>query len=422
MTYRGFFRAGLGFIIATITALSANADYKLGVSDRLKIKVYEWPDLAGEYSVNADGVVSLPIIGDVSALGISVTDFAREISLRLQQRAAGSERPSTSAEVVYFRPFFVVGDVQKPGDYPYRPGLTVLQALGIAGGFYRPIEPGMLRLDRDIAVAQGEVELGTLKSIRLLARSARLSATLAEAGEITFPVEFSNARRNPDLSIILENERATFAVERKLVQQEAQSLDDLRSLYQKEIASLLSQSDAHKKEMEIVQRQLESMRQLSAKGLALAPTVFSLERIVAQIGNEQLSVNTAIVRARQNITLAENKAREQIIERSRIATKDLLQTNDELGEVRARISTARDLLDEAQIKAPNEARSRLTENGKRMSFSIVRREGDLTREFPADEMTTVEPGDVIKVPAPNRRDTANDANLNFARDTQVKSK
>jgi exopolysaccharide production protein ExoF len=148
--------AGRTFIVLGITLAFAaspcfGGEYRLGVSDRLKIKVQEWPDLTGEYAVTSDGSISLPLVGGIDAAGHSIKELAREISDRLQQRTGGTERPFAAVEIVQFRPYSIVGDVQKPGEYPFRPGLTVLQAIGAAGGYYRPdLGSQILRLDRDI--------------------------------------------------------------------------------------------------------------------------------------------------------------------------------------------------------------------------------------------------------------------------------
>jgi polysaccharide biosynthesis/export protein ExoF len=128
------------------------------------------------------------------------------------------------------------------------------------------------------------------------------------------------------------------------------------------------------------------------------PTLFTLERSLAQIANAQMSAETEITRAEENITLAEQRVRERAIDRSRTNTRDLQQTKDEIAEVRARIVTASDLLNEAQISAPAEARERLAESGQRTSFTLVRKDGEIRREIAADETTLVEPGDIIKVP------------------------
>jgi protein involved in polysaccharide export with SLBB domain len=389
-------------------------DYRLGTTDKLRIKVQEWPDLAGEYAVNAEGSVSLPLIGDINASGLQVKELAQEISDRLQQRAGGTERPYAAVEIIQFRPFSIVGDVQRPGDYPYRPGLTVLQAIGIAGGYYRS-DLGLLRLDRDIAVAKGEIRTLLLKQNRLIAREARLTAALAGREDIPLPPEFADQKGNPAISAIMESERAALTVEHNKVRSETAALEDIKALYQQEIGSLRGQIEALKQEKGTIQHQLDELRSLSAKGLALAPTLFTLERTLAQIVSQQMSADTEIVRAEENITLAEQRLREHAIERSGANTRDLQQTKDEIAEVQARIRTAGDLLTEAQISVPAEARERLAESGRRPSITLVRKEGEITREIAADESTLVAPNDIIKVPMIRHMPFAASSRMNVSR-------
>jgi polysaccharide biosynthesis/export protein ExoF len=387
----------LAIALTVAVAPAFGDDYRLGISDRLKIKVQEWPDLNGEYAVTPDGSVSLPLIGNVDAAGLRMKDLAQDISDRLQRRAEGAERPLAAIEIIQFRPFSIVGDVQHPGEYPYRPGLTVLQAIGIAGGYYR-FDLGLLRLDRDTALAKGDIRTLLLKQNRLVARASRLTAALAGREDVPLPPEFVNQKDNPAISAIVESERAALALESDTVRSETSALENIRSLYQREIGSLRGQIAALTQEKNATQQQLNDLRSLSAKGLALMPTLFTLERSLAQIANAQMSAETEITRAEENITLAEQRVRERAIDRSRTNTRDLQQTKDEIAEVRARIVTASDLLNEAQISAPAEARERLAESGQRTSFTLVRKDGEIRREIAADETTLVEPGDIIKVP------------------------
>jgi exopolysaccharide production protein ExoF len=124
----------LAIVVAVTPATVLAGDYRLGISDKLKIKVQEWPDLAGEYTVTPEGAVSLPLIGNINVVGLNLNDLAQEISNRLQQRSAEAERAWAAVEIVQYRPFAILGDVQKPGQYPYRPGLTVIEAISVAGG------------------------------------------------------------------------------------------------------------------------------------------------------------------------------------------------------------------------------------------------------------------------------------------------
>jgi exopolysaccharide production protein ExoF len=405
----------VGIALALAVPPAYGAGYKLGVSDRLKIKVQEWPDLGGEYAVTADGSVSLPLIGNINAAGLQVKELAQEISDRLQRRAGGAERPIAAVEIIQFRPFSIIGDVQRPGEYPYRPGLTVLQAIGVAGGYYRPTDPGLLRLERDIVMARGDIRTLSLKQSRLLARVARLTAALASQEDISFPPELVNQKDNSAISAILEGERAALALENHTARSEASALEEIKSLYQREIETLRGQVGALKQQHETVQLQLKDIRALSAKGLAIAPTMLTLERTLAQIVNEQMAAETAIVRAYESITLAEQRVREQALERSRTRTRDLQQAKDEIVEGRSRIATAGDLLNEAQFSAPAEARERLMEKGQRPSFTLLRKEGDILREITADETALVEPNDVIKVPLIGLKPIAGSSYVNASR-------
>jgi exopolysaccharide production protein ExoF len=404
----------LGFALALAAPLALGDEYRLGISDRLKIKVQEWPDLTGEYAVTPDGAVSMPLIGDINAAGLHVKELAQEISDRLRRRSGGAERPFAAVEVIQFRPFSIVGDVQRPGEYPYRPGLTVIQAISLAGGYYRPDIPA-LRLDRDIALAKGDIRTLSLKRNRLIMRVARLTASLAGQEEVPIPPELVNQQDDPAISAIVESERAALALENDAARSEASALEGVKSLYQREISSLRGQIDALTQEKGTIQHQLNDLRSLSARGLALAPTLFTLERTQAQIVNQQMSAETEIVRAEENVTLAEQRVRDHALERSRTNARDLQQAKDDTAEIRARVRTAEDLVREAQFTAPAEARERQAVNGQRPSFTVVRKDGETTREITADETTLIEPNDIIKVPTIGLKSVAASGYTNLSR-------
>lgn len=114
-------------------AASASPGYVLGSGDRVRITVYGEDRLSGEYAVTSTGDISFPLIGSVKASGHTVADVQAEIRGRL---ASGYLKdPRVSAEVLTFRPFYVLGEVSRPGQLPYADGLTIRQALAAAGGF-----------------------------------------------------------------------------------------------------------------------------------------------------------------------------------------------------------------------------------------------------------------------------------------------
>lgn len=116
------------------SALPAGAEvYRLGLGDKLRVTVFGEQSLSGEYQVSGAGVLSMPLIGDVKAVGLT----ARELEAALTERFSGGylRDPKVAVEVYDFRPFFVLGEVAKPGRYPTTEGLTVLGAVATAGGY-----------------------------------------------------------------------------------------------------------------------------------------------------------------------------------------------------------------------------------------------------------------------------------------------
>src|SRR5215213_6272408 len=144
---KGLISGALGFALIAGAPGASASEYKIGAQDRLRIKVYEWPALTDEVVVSSEGFISLPIAGSIKAAGNSTSELAAAVANALQQRAGLPELPFASVEVSQFRPFYILGEVQRPGEYAYRPDMTVLMALSISGGVYRA--PDNLRIERD---------------------------------------------------------------------------------------------------------------------------------------------------------------------------------------------------------------------------------------------------------------------------------
>jgi polysaccharide export outer membrane protein len=108
--------------------------YHLGAGDQLRIITFGQEQLSGKFQVNDAGSIALPLIGTIPAAGLTTGDLEQSIAKALAGKKILLE-PSVSVEVVEYRPIFVLGEVTKPGQYPYQPGMTVLTAVAVAGGF-----------------------------------------------------------------------------------------------------------------------------------------------------------------------------------------------------------------------------------------------------------------------------------------------
>lgn len=117
----------------------SDGPYILGPGDRLRLKVYNDVDMTGEYEVNSAGFVSLPLVGEVRASGATTSQLERTIAGRMRGKI--SQDPKVNIEIVAYAPFYIYGEVKKAGEYPFRPGLTVADAVAMASGLtYRANE------------------------------------------------------------------------------------------------------------------------------------------------------------------------------------------------------------------------------------------------------------------------------------------
>jgi polysaccharide biosynthesis/export protein len=107
--------------------------YRLDAGDRLRVVVYGQEGLTNTYAIDAGGAITLPLIGSVAARGRTPAGLAAEISAKL--RNGYIREPSVAVEIESYRPFFILGEVQAPGQYPYVPNMSVESAVAIAGGF-----------------------------------------------------------------------------------------------------------------------------------------------------------------------------------------------------------------------------------------------------------------------------------------------
>jgi polysaccharide export outer membrane protein len=125
--------------------------YRLGPEDQVRVTVFNDPRLTGEFRVTDAGTLALPLVGSIPAAGRTTTEVERAIEREMAQRNLFRD-PSVAVQVVTYRPVFVLGQVERGGQFPYQPGMTALSAVAVAGGFnYRALRDyvGVTRIGED---------------------------------------------------------------------------------------------------------------------------------------------------------------------------------------------------------------------------------------------------------------------------------
>ena len=135
--------------------------YRVGAGDKLTIRVAGEADLTGDYLVDGSGNISMPYVQSVTVAGMTSVQIERLVARRL--RGGYLRDPQVSAQVTEFRPFYIMGEVDNAGSFAYRPGMTVQNAIAIAGGFSGSANRGVVQITRKNAkgTATYEVPLTT---------------------------------------------------------------------------------------------------------------------------------------------------------------------------------------------------------------------------------------------------------------------
>ena len=150
-------------------------EYRLAAGDRVKITVFGHEDLSGEFDVDAAGQISMPLIDEIPAAGQTPRGLEDAIVQELQPDYL--KNPNVSVEVLSYRPVYILGEVSTPGSYPFVNGMTVVNAVAVAGGFTYRARKGRIKIVRDNS--EGSVEI-----------PARLDTPLLPGDVIDVPERF----------------------------------------------------------------------------------------------------------------------------------------------------------------------------------------------------------------------------------------
>lgn len=134
-------------------------EYHLGAGDKVRIIVFGEDSLTGEFFVSSGGKIAFPLIGDIDARGLTIPELQKAVAAKLADGYL--KQPQVSAEVLNYRPFYILGEVMKPGEYPYTSGLTVLNAVATAEGFTYRADTRKVYIKRAAGLGESEQPLTT---------------------------------------------------------------------------------------------------------------------------------------------------------------------------------------------------------------------------------------------------------------------
>jgi polysaccharide biosynthesis/export protein ExoF len=403
-----FLAAAFVTIIAASAAAaqSSGSGYRLDAGDTIRVRVFDWRQALGEvhewsglkdtYRIGPDGNLSLPLIGTTPAAGQTAEAIAEMIADRLQTTLGLATRPQASIEVLEFRPFYILGGVNRPGGYPYRPGLTVLQAVSIAGGLSRVSDLSFLEFQRQALTTAGDLRVLRRQYDRLAAGRARLQAQLNESDNIAFPAELLRLQGDPAISRLLQEEQVTFNSRRDALRSQIDAQNHLKQLLNDEISSLGSKLQTMDQELTLLKKEKTRIASLVTQGLAVTPREFEMRQTEFHAESRRLDIGTAILRARQDVERADQAIAERRDKNRSELLSELAQAEAKLAETVERIKAASAIANRDAIAEP-ELGAIVGEGAGAPVYSIRRRDGAGVQTVAATDTTDVEPGDTIEV-------------------------
>ena len=149
---------------ADAPAAAGMNSYRLGSGDEIKVTVYGETDLSGPFTVDGDGQITMSLIGQVEVGKLTFTEASEKLQTKLKD--GWLRDPKVTVELVKGRPYYILGEVNKPGEYPFSSGLTVMNAIASAGDFTYRADKGRILIKSVDSPNEREVELTPTTQVR----------------------------------------------------------------------------------------------------------------------------------------------------------------------------------------------------------------------------------------------------------------
>jgi polysaccharide export outer membrane protein len=397
--------------VVFIPASHVRADeYRVGVGDVLELSSASIPEFKYRGTVVDDGNVSLPLVGTISARGKSVSDILAIVQTRLpakvlrRRSADGNEQTvvidgdEVSLAVAEYSPVYLKGDVSNPGSYPYRPGLTLRQAIALAGGY----DTLRIRMENPYLVAvdlRSQRETLANEYARQQARLARVQAELGLSVKETTAAESS--RTAADIKKLeveqLEMHNADFEKERQHLTEAVRSLDENLKILERQM-----QTEEERAKIDL--EDLVRVESLVAKGMAPVTRLSDTRRLSLLSASRATEIEARAEQVKQRRADEQRKLQKLFDERRLSLLKELQDSKIELAAIESKLSAVTE-----KMFLVGGLRSQIGRGSSGFpELTVYRRNASGTERLVVSEDTELLPRDVIEVglrfeDAPNHR-------------------
>lgn len=388
-----------GCLLAALLVTPAAAEYRVQQGDTIEIEVAGIPELKQRSTVQPDGAMAFPLVGAIGVEGLTPEQLRSAVQTQLAKKIYRArtndgreiltviQSDEVSAAIVAYRPVYVTGDVAKPGEQTFLPGMTIRQTLALAGG----IDIGA-RFMRDPIVLRSDYGLALADFVTATAKIARITAELNGRAELA-PLDFSDAS--------LPSERLA-----EIEKSESALLEARMGEYERERNFLKSSLDQSDERISVVQKQqteeeegtradtaeLKRLVDLLSRGQEINPRVTEARRALLLSSTRALQVNVELLDLKRQ--KSESARRIQQFEDNRRVT--LLKELEDATSARAVAQIKLEALGTELKMARTPLPAQLQGDAPRR-IEVVRQGGKGQTRFLVDEDFALAPGDVIDV-------------------------
>lgn len=369
---------------------TSGTSYKLAPGDRVTVTVFGQGELSGDFVIDGDGEILLPVVGPVVIGELSAAEAQQAVFDRLSDGVLA--KPTVSLRVSEYRPIMVVGDVKSPGSYAFRFGLSVKAAMAIAGGEGQPADQRMSRMS-DYLQTDERVRLLDDRRSMLAVRKARLEAQRADAPSFHQPKLVGIGLKEDKVETIYASEGFTFNELTQAHERQIAVLNAQRPRLEEQLKAVTDQLASERQRLKLGRDQSEELSQYMKRG-NLRRTVYNdqlreearleadVSRSVAEIARIQREIGEIDIRSLE----IQNTYKRQV-------TAELAETVQQLREAEVSYDAAREMLDLRVVDRTDGYPGK----SRHYKVTIIRTDGRSTRTFRASEDTLLNPGDVLEV-------------------------
>lgn len=400
-----YIKKKIGMLLFLATAFFPSAsvaeDYRVVKGDLLRVTVFQWPEYSGESRVDDFGNISLPGLGRLTVNLLTLESIERQV---IEKLSTFSEIPNfrVVAEVAEYRPFSVLGAVNKPGRYPYTGGMTVLDAVAVAGGFLSPSTTGAdFRQLVNITEGREQLDVLTFQRWVAIARRSRLLAENDGLDEIVFPVDLVAFSAANESVFFTSREEDIFAARKNSIENQIDILTRQTSILKSEIRVLEKHRTEIQRSVSFLDDELKNQSTLLDRGLARKLTVITVQKQLTDMQGEYRRSVVATMKAKKSLSDIDKEILLIQNERRAGISNELISVESTLSILLKRIKYQKTLWYDIAVTGlgPSVMNGDPAEGGKSFDFVILR-SGPGGERSPVQgvvESIPILPGDVLKV-------------------------